>query len=166
MSGCHADANSARSAFLVVRQRMNTLTDLLWNDVDDDNILEQTDTGVLPRVLAQAIGAGNLNVINLYDGTLTPAEGAIWNAQLARSNERPQWDSFTVAGQNSCAAAGCTTQNASNTSHKSSGEGVHNPFKLEALLLASIDYLQTYYGLPGAPVSQTIQATAPKGVRR
>jgi predicted CXXCH cytochrome family protein len=167
VSGCHADASSARTAFQVVRQRMNTLTDLLWDDVDNDSILEQTDTGVLPQVLAQAVGAGNLDVINLYDGVLTPAEGAIWNAQLARTNERLQWASFKVAGQRSCNPSPnpCSTQNSSNTSHKSSGEGTHNPFKLEALLLASIDYLGEYYGLPGAPVSQAIQATPPAGVR-
>jgi predicted CXXCH cytochrome family protein len=165
VSGCHGDENAARSAFLVVRQRMNTLTDLLWNDVDDDNIMESTDTGLLPQILAQAIAANDSNEINLYDNILTPAEGAIWNAQLARTNERLQWASFVVAGQNSCATAGCTTQGSSNTSHKSSGEGVHNPFKLEALLLASIDYLGTFYALPSPPANLSLQATVPPGVR-
>jgi hypothetical protein len=167
VSGCHGDANAARSAFQVVRQRMNTLTDLLWNDVDNDSIMESTDTGILPQVLAQAIGAGNLNEINTYDNVLTPAEGAIWNAQLARTNERQQWSSFKVSGQLSCTpTTTCTTQGSSNTAHKSSGEGVHNPFKLEALLLASIDYLGTYYSLPAPPANLTIQATVPPGTRR
>jgi predicted CXXCH cytochrome family protein len=166
VSGCHGDENAARSAFQVVRQRMNTLTDLLWNDVDNDSIMETTDTGLLPQILADAIAGNDSNEINLYDNVLTPAEGAIWNAQLARSNERLQWASFKVAGQNSCATAGCSTQNSSNTSHKSSGEGVHNPFKLEALLLASIDYLGTYYSLPSPPANLSIQATVPPGVRR
>jgi predicted CXXCH cytochrome family protein len=166
VSGCHADANSARTAFEVVRQRMNTLTDLLWNDVDHDSIMESSDNGVLPQVLAQAIGAGNLNEINLYDGVLTPAEGAIWNAQLAYTHERPQWSSFKVSGQKSCTpTTTCTTQNGSNTAHKSSGEGVHNPFKLEALLLASISYLETYYNLPGAPAPLRAELTAPPGVQ-
>jgi len=166
VSGCHGDENAARSAFLVVRSRMNTLTDLLWNDVDADNIMESTDTGLLPQVLAQAIAANDLTEINLYDNVLTPAEGAIWNAQLARTNERPRWSAFVVAGQYSCAAAGCTTQGSSNTSRKASGEGVHNPFKLEALLLASIDYLGTYYSLPSPPANLSMQATVPPGVRR
>jgi hypothetical protein len=145
---------------------MNTLTDLPWNDVDDDDIMESTDTGLLPQVLAQAIAANDLTEINLCDNVLTPADGAIWNAQLARTNERPRWSSFVVAGQNSCATAGCTTSGSSNTSRKAGGEGVHNPFKLEALLLASIDYLQTFYGLPSPPANLTIQATVPPGVRR
>ena len=166
VSGCHGDENAARSAFQVVRSRMNTLTDLLWDDVDADNIMESTDTGLLPQILAQAIAANDPSEINLYDNVLTPAEGAIWNAQLARTNERPRWSAFLVAGRNSCAAAGCTTQGSSNTSRKASGEGVHNPFKLEALLLASIDYLGTYYNLPSPPANLTIQATVPLGLRR
>jgi hypothetical protein len=145
---------------------MNTLTDLLWNDVDGDSLLETTDTGLLPRILAQSIAAGDSNEINLYNSELTPAEGAIWNAELASTNERLQWRSFKVVGQYSCAAAGCTTSGSSNTSRKASGEGVHNPFKLEALLLASIDYLGTYYSLPSPPANLSMQATVPPGVRR
>jgi predicted CXXCH cytochrome family protein len=166
VSGCHGSAAVARTAFQVVRGRMNTLTDLLWNDLDNDSILETTDGGILPDVLAQAIGAGNLNEMNLYDNVLTPAEGAIWNAQLARTNERPQWASFRISGQKSCSpAATCTTMNSSNTSHKSSGEGAHNPFKLEALLLSSIDYLTSYYNLPAPPANLVRpQLTAPAGV--
>jgi len=166
VSGCHGDETAARSAFQTVRTRMNTLTDLLWNDVNGNAVLESTDTGLLPRILAQAIGAGNLNAINLYDNVLTPAEGAIWNAQLARTDQRPQWASFTVLGQKSCTpTTTCTTQGSSNTAHKSSGEGVHNPFLLEALLLASIDYLTTYYNLPSPPADLSMHATVPPGVR-
>jgi predicted CXXCH cytochrome family protein len=165
IAGCHGTESAARAAFQVVRTRMNTLTDLLWNDTDGDAVLETTDGGLLAEVLAQAIAADDSNQINLYDNVLTPAEGAIWNAQLARSNERPQWASFTVEGQNSCATP-CTTQGGSNTSHKSSGEGVHNPFKLEALLLASISYLQTHYGVSAPPANLSAQMTVPPGVRR
>jgi predicted CXXCH cytochrome family protein len=152
VSGCHGDATAARSAFLSLRLELNAATDRLWNDVDGDAVLEVTDTGVLPQILAGEIAANDSNEINLYNSTLTPAEGAIWNAQLAYTHERTQWAGFTVAGQYSCAAAGCTTQGGSNTAHKSSGEGVHNPFKLKALLAATESYLRTYYGLPGAPV--------------
>jgi predicted CXXCH cytochrome family protein len=167
VAGCHLTPGAARSAFQGTRALMNTLTDLLWNDLDDDAVLEQTDAGLLPQVLEQAIAANDSNQINLYDNVLTPAEGAIWNAQLARTNERPQWAGFTIDGQYSCAAAGCTTTGGSNTSHKSSGEGVHNPFKLNALLAASINYLQTYYSLsPSVDVSSLLKATVPPGVRR
>jgi predicted CXXCH cytochrome family protein len=166
VSGCHTSADGARGAFQAVRLRMNFLVDQLWNDVDGDGVLEATDGGMLPDVLAQAIAANNLSEINLYDNVLTPAEGAIWNAQLARTNERPAWSSFRVAGQLSCTpTTTCTTQGSSNTSHKSSGEGVHNPFKLEALLLASISYLQSYYALPAPPVDLSPQLAVPPGVR-
>jgi predicted CXXCH cytochrome family protein len=152
-SGCHASVDAAKTAFQVVRQRMNTLTDALWAD-DGDAVMETTDGGLLPKILAQAIGDGNLNEINLYDNDpdVTPAEGAIWNAQLASTDDRPYWRSFKVAGQKSCTpAATCTTKNGSNTGHRSSADGVHNPFLLEALLIESIDYLKTYYGVSAPP---------------
>jgi hypothetical protein len=167
VAGCHLTATAARSAFQGTRALMNTLTDLLWNDLDGDTILETTDAGMLPQVLDQAIAANDSNQINLYDNILTPAEGAIWNAQLARTNERPRWARFYVEGQLSCATP-CTTVGSANTSHKTSGEGAHNPFKLNALLAASINYLQTYYSLPSPPVDPgaLMQATVPPGVRK
>jgi predicted CXXCH cytochrome family protein len=151
VSGCHGNEAAARSAFTAVRSRMDLLTDLLWADTDADAVLEPTDQGVLPRVLAQAIAANDSNEINLYDGILTPAEGAIWNAQLAYTHNREYWSSFKVAGQCSNAStAPCVVGN-SNTAHKSSGEGVHNPFLLEALLSASVSYLTQHYQLPSPP---------------
>ncbi|MBI4342646.1 MAG: cytochrome c3 family protein [Candidatus Omnitrophica bacterium] len=165
VSGCHGSATAARSAFETVKNRMNFLTDQLWADTDGDAIMETTDGGLLPKVLAQAIAASNLNAINLYDRTLTVAEGAIWNAQLAFTHDREYWSNFKVQGQNSCATP-CSTQNASNTAHKSSGEGVHNPFLLDALLIASIQAVQTTYGLaPDRLADLTVQATRPPGVR-
>lgn len=166
VSGCHGDEAAALAAFRTVRTRMNFLVDQLWADTDGDGVMESTDGGVLPKVLAQAIGAGNLNEINLYDAVLTPAEGAIWNAQLAYTHERTVWSGFSVAGQKSCTpTATCTTQGSSNTAHKSSGEGVHNPFLLEALILSSITYLQSYYALPAPPVDLAPQLTPPPGLR-
>jgi predicted CXXCH cytochrome family protein len=165
VSGCHGDATAALSAYQVVRARMNSLTDALWNDTNGNAVLETTDGGVLPEILAQAIAAGNLNEMNLYDNTLTPAEGAIWNAQLAATDQRPQWTNFVIAGQNSCGPTPCTTQGGSNTAHASSGDGVHNPFLLEALLTSSIDYLKSHYGVPAPPVDLSVRATVPPGVR-
>jgi hypothetical protein len=145
---------------------MNFLVDQLWTDTDGDAVMETSDGGLLPDVLAQAIGAGNLNAINLYDGTLTVAEGAIWNAQLAYTHDRPVWSSFKVDGQKSCTPnTTCTTMGGSNTAHKSSGEGVHNPFLLDALLTASIQAIQTTYGLsPEKPIDLTVKATPPAGL--
>jgi predicted CXXCH cytochrome family protein len=163
VSGCHGTENAARAAFVAVRSRMNLLTDLLWTDTDNDSVLDPTDSGVLPQVLAQAIAANDSNQINLYDATFTPAEGAIWNAQLAFTHDRPQWSRFTVAGQKSCANPNATpcAVGSVNTAHKSSGEGVHNPFLLEALLSSSISYLRQHYGLPAPPMPLVRQFTPP-----
>lgn len=166
VSGCHGNTDAARTAFQVVRQRMDVLTDALWTDTDNDAVMESTDRGILPQVLAQAIAANNLNEINMYDPVETPAEGAIWNAQLASTHRRENWLNFTVSGQNSCTpAATCTTQGGSNSAHYSSAEGVHNPFLLEALLLYSIEYLRTYYGISAPPVALTPQVAPPPGLR-
>jgi predicted CXXCH cytochrome family protein len=167
VAGCHTSEEGARGAFVATVASMNFYVDLLWDD-DGDTVMERTDGGILPDVLGQAIDAGDLNAINLYDGVLTPAEGAIWNAQLAYTSERTVWSSFSVLGQLSCNSTttpACTTQGSSNTAHKSSGEGVHNPFLLEALLIASIDYLQDYYALPGPPVQLQPRLTPPPGLR-
>jgi predicted CXXCH cytochrome family protein len=163
VSGCHGSTAAARTAFQVVRARMNQLTDQLWAD-DGDAIMETTDGGLLPKVLAQSIAAGKRNVMNLYDRTLTPAEGAIWNAQLAYTHERAYWGSFRISGQNSCSATNCTAGDSVNTAHKASGEGVHNPFLLEALLLSSIEAVKTTYGVSAPPFDMTPQFTRPKGV--
>ena len=163
VSGCHGDETAARSAFIAVRSRMNLLTDLLWTDSDNDSVMDPTDSGVLPQVLAQAIAAFDSTEINLYDSTLTAAEGAIWNAQLAYTQERQYWSSFKVAGQKSCANPALPTcaVGSTNTAHKSSGEGVHNPFLLEALLSSSISYLIDHYALPSPPIDLTPQLQPP-----
>ena len=167
VSGCHGSAEAARTAFEVLEHRMDYLTDQLWADTDGDAVMETTDGGLLPKVLAQAIGAGNLNAINLYDTSVTDAERAIWNAQLAASDNRSYWFSFTISGQKSCTPnTTCTTQGSSNTGHRSSGGGVHNPFMLEALLAETIKAIQTGYSVsPDKPVDLTVHAAPPPGVR-
>ena len=168
VSGCHGSPSAARSAFVATKARMDFLTDQLWTDTDGDARMETTDGGLLPKVLAQAIAANNRNMMNLYDRTLTVAEGAIWNAQLAYTHDRAHWGSFKIAGQNSCGAAGCTAGDSANSATgRASGEGVHNPFLLDALLTASIQAVQTTYGLaPEMPVDLTVRATPPPGLRR
>jgi predicted CXXCH cytochrome family protein len=157
VSGCHTDENGARTAYLTARNRMNFLVDLLWVDTNGNAIMERDDGGLLPKVLGQAIDAGNLAEIVLNDAILTPAEGAIWNARLAYTPDRPVWASFRVAGQNSST----TTY----TSHPSSGHGTHNPFLNEALILASVEYLQTYYGVSAPAVDLTPALAAPPSLR-
>jgi hypothetical protein len=42
---------------------------------------------------------------------------------------------------------------------------VHNPFLLEALLIASIEYLQDYYGLAAPVANLKPRLTPPPGLR-
>jgi hypothetical protein len=51
-----------------------------------------------------------------------------------------------------------------NTAHKSSGEGVHNPFLLELLLQSSISYLNQYYGLTAPQMELTPRFQRPANI--
>lgn len=149
-SGCHGSPDVARGLFVTVRSRINNLLDELWTDSDGDAVLETSDGGLLPRVLAQE-GTAQLNP---SDATFTTAEGALWNAQVAWTDQRPHWGDGEIEGL----ADGFG-------SRKGSGEGVHNPFLLEALLTASIDAVQDEYGLSASVgLDLSIQAEPPPGV--
>ncbi len=172
VSGCHGSAEAARSAYEVLEARMDYLTDQLWSDTNKNGIMETTDGGLLPKVLAQENAAGHLDVMNLYDTTLTAAEGAIWNAQLAATDNRSYWFSFKIAGQNSCdpnstsSSTKCPSTGRSNTGHRSSGGGVHNPFFLEALLTQTITAIENQYGVsPSAPIDLTPHMAPPPGLK-
>jgi predicted CXXCH cytochrome family protein len=130
-SGCHGTPGGARNAYVKIRNRLNVLLDELWSDVDGDRVLEGTDEGVLPEVIL----AGFESDLDPADATMNPAKGAMWNAMLAWTEDRPQWSGGEVAG-------------GSFSSHPNSGNGVHNPHLLEALLLASIGEVRSHYGLP------------------
>lgn len=153
-SGCHGSETSARSAFAALQARLEFLLDQLWFDSDGDGVMDGTDAGLLPKLVARAATAQDSNQINLDDNILTVAEGAIWNAQLAAIKSRSFWTSGRVFGR-------------SFSAHYSAGEGVHNPFLLEALLIASINAVSEEYGLAPAPgVDLEIRATPPPGLRR
>jgi hypothetical protein len=110
------------------------LLDELWEDTDGDRVLEASDGGVLPQVLASGYG----EALDLESQTVTPAKGAMWNAMLAWTEDRPQWSAGEVGG-------------VSFSSHPNSGNGVHNPHLLEALLLASIGHVRDTYGARTSP---------------
>ena len=94
--------------------------------------------------------------INPFDDTFSTAEGALWNAQLAWTKDRPQWGSGNIEGLEDHFS-----------SHKGSGDGVHNPFLIEALLTASIEAVERRYNLPaGKVVSLSNQMQLPPGVSR
>lgn len=148
-SGCHAGASAARGAFVTTRTRINNLLDELWEDTDEDAVLETTDGGLLPQVLAQE----GPSEIDVFDTQFTTAEGALWNAQISYTNQRPHWGNGTVEGQED-----------SFGSHKGSGEGVHNPFLIEALLTASINTLEDTYSVSASRIDLSTQLTPPPGV--
>lgn len=129
-SGCHATEASARNAYLRIQTRLNYLLDQLWADTNSNGILEAADAGLLPQVLAKGLGSE----LDPGSSTVTPAKGAIWNAMLAWTHDRPHWSDGQVGG-------------VAFSSHPSSGNGVHNPHLLEALLLASIGDVRSAYGL-------------------
>ncbi len=147
-SGCHGSAETARNLFVTSKNRINDLMDQLWTDTDGDHVLEEDDSGLLTQVLADSGEAE----INPADSTFTIAEGALWNAQVAHTDDRLQWGDFTV-GSNPTHFG----------SHKGSGNGVHNPFLLEALLRASITAVNEQYGL-GVNLSLEPQMEAPPTV--
>lgn len=129
-SGCHGSPSLARTAYVRVRDRINVLLDELWEDSNRNHILEETDGGLLPQVLA----AGFRSDLNPGTSDMTPAKGAMWNAMLAWTDDRPHWSEGTVVGEGF-------------SSHPNSGNGVHNPHLLEKLLLASIGEVRRTYGL-------------------
>jgi predicted CXXCH cytochrome family protein len=152
-SGCHGTVDAARSAYQTVRNRLNFLLDQIWNDVNGNSVIDPdpTDTGVLPQVVAKF--PATPSVLDPRDQNITVAEGTLWNAQLAYTTDRPWFASGRVYG-------------ISFSAHKSSGDGVHNPFLLEALLTSSIQAVQQEYGLNRVPeVDLSVQATPPAGLR-
>jgi len=119
-SGCHASAAVAVSAFTTVRARMKFYADQLWVDSNRNSTINAAPTD--GGTLAQ-LKASRPNEWSTTDLVITPAEGAEFNARL-------------------CGEFAQT--NADNS------KGVHNPFLCEALMIATINYVRSYYGLPAA----------------
>jgi predicted CXXCH cytochrome family protein len=133
-SGCHGDQAAARDALATFKTRLHGLLDQLWFDTDGNRVIDVTDAGLLPQVVAQ----GDATQFNMSDAVVMVAEGAVWNAILAYTSERDFWPNGRALGQ-------------SFRGHKSSGEGVHNPPLLEALLTESIQAVMDQYGLVPPP---------------
>ncbi len=155
-SGCHSAAATARSAYVTFKGRLNNLLDQIWTDANGNSIIDSTDGGLIPQLVARAMRptatAADTAAINFGSNVTTVAKGALYNAALAATDDRPYFASGRVLNRGFAA-------------HRSAGNGVHNPFLLEALLTSSIDALHTTYGLPSPPVDLRVQATAPPGVR-
>jgi hypothetical protein len=160
-SGCHSAAATARSAYVTFKGRLNNLLDQIWTDNPTSGTVGTIDSagidgGLIPQLVARALRPGataaDTAAINFSSNVTTVAKGALFNAALAATDDRPYFASGRVLNRGFAA-------------HRSAGNGAHNPFLLEALLTSSIDALHTSYGLPSPPVDLRVQATAPPGVR-
>jgi predicted CXXCH cytochrome family protein len=125
-SQCHGTAQAAANAFNDSRALMKSFTDQLWVNVDGDRDLDAApeDAGMLATLKAT-----HPDEWSTTDNTITPAEGAEFNARL-------------------CGEIG--------QSNSDNSKGVHNPFLCRALLIATINYVKSHYGL--AEVSASVQA--------
>ncbi len=133
-SGCHATESDALDRYEWLGETLNELLDQIWFDKIENGRIDAADEGLLPQVVA----LGNSNDLDLTDETVTVAEGALWNAQLAHTADRPWFGEGEVFGGEFSA-------------HRSSGGGVHNGYLLRRLLIASIEALVDEYGLTAAP---------------
>jgi hypothetical protein len=133
----------ARDRYSKVRNRLNVLLDELWADTDEDHVMEATDGGILPQVIAMGFEAD----LNPDSSEVTPAKGAMWNAMLAWTDDRTHWSDGEVDGAHFSA-------------HPNSGNGVHNPALLEALLLASIGHVRASYGVQPSPAFEPMPQLA------
>ncbi|MGH7585108.1 MAG: cytochrome c3 family protein [Gemmatimonadales bacterium] len=123
-AGCHGDATVASTLFTLQRQNVQDLIDVIW--INSDGV------GGSGRPQVSALDGGYLGQIFNTDASeftkeegtpadpyvLTPAEGALFNAQMLAEElyDRPD-----------------------------GSKGVHNPFYYEALLAATISELEDTY---------------------
>ncbi len=143
-AGCHGSEAIAVQRLTQISGERDTLVMTLWTDLNGNQTLDAfpTDTGYLAKIKLNA--PNDLDFTNPpYNTILTPAKGALFNAQLL--GER-------LSG------------------HPDASHGVHNPFLYRALLRSSIADLLAIYGsflpAPPAPVLAQIQGAIRSGELR
>jgi predicted CXXCH cytochrome family protein len=156
-SGCHLNAQAAMSAYQAIDATLDNFLDQIWLDSNGNGVIDSTDGGLLPQLVAKAMRAGATAAdsapLDFGSTTTTVAKGTLWNAALAATDDRLYFLSGKVFGKNWAA-------------HQASGNGVHNPFLLQALLSSSIAALHSTYNLTApANVDLRVTATPPPGVR-
>ena len=127
-AGCHADENAAANLFNGIRAEVGVLIDILWIDLNHDTVLDVTDGGLLPQVLAQhpstidpaADSAWYCCTAAAKDANLSIAEGALFNARMLAEE---------LYG------------------HNDGSKGVHNPALYKGLIAGSINAVRAKYGL-------------------
>lgn len=151
-AACHGTTAAASTAFQVFQARIDNLLDQIWSDTNHNNVVDPFEPGLIPQILARADSADSAE-LNFSTNVTTVAKGVLFNAALAATDDRQNFLSGKIMGR------GFAT-------HMASGNGVHNPFLLEALLTSSIQALHTTYGLaPPAGLDLRVHATPPPGVR-
>lgn len=151
---CHGSENEARFLYDLLKDELDELLDSLWLDVDADGVMDPfpDDTGLLPQIILRAVSSPADTVeLDPRDGIVTVAEGAMWNAQLAYTSDTPWFGDAIVyegiAGPDEDEPPDGIPDGIEWSAHKASGDGVHNPNFLEALLEASIEaVLAEYFG--------------------
>lgn len=141
---CHLSEAIALEIFVDNKDEISALLDQLWFDSDADGVVDPTDAGLIPQVAARAVAnAADTLDLDPRDGVVTVAEGAFWNAQIAATADRPRF----LGAMFYVGIAGPNDEGIRWTGHRASGDGVHNPSFVKALLEASIQAVIDFYGL-------------------
>lgn len=149
---CHINQGIARTAYVNFKSELTGYLKKVWNDANGNDTLDTGDTGLLVSIVAKA----GPRVLDVSDTRFTVAEGILWNAQLAHTVDTPWFEEFHIRTSPSKVVE--------ISSHPTSGNGVHNPKFLRALMIASINEGAAHYGVPNPlPVEQRV---LPEGVVR
>ena len=156
---CHIGGPAvARLAYQTLKGDLHNLLDQIWVDVNGNGTVDSAgiDTGLMPQLVSRAIRPGataaDSATISFKNNVTSVAKGTLWNAALAATEDRPYFLNGRMLGN------GFST-------HMASGNGVHNPFMLKALLTSSIAAMHSIYGLPTPPAGNAqIVGPLPPGV--
>jgi hypothetical protein len=114
---------------------MKQFTDQLWIDLNGSSSLQASPTDAGMLAILKQTRPAEWSTT---DNKVTPAEGAEFNARL-------------------CGEYG--------QANSDNSKGIHNPFLCEALLIATIAEVRTFYGFPAPPASIQAMLDGPVGGR-
>jgi predicted CXXCH cytochrome family protein len=155
---CHIGGPQvARLAYQTLKGELHNYLDQIWTDNNGNGIIDSAgiDNGLVPQLVSRALRPGATAAdsapINFRNNVTSVAKGTLWNAALAATEDRRIFLSGRLLGNTF-------------STHMASGNGVHNPFLLKALLTSSIAAMHSTYGLPSPPVDLRLPPPPP-GVR-
>jgi predicted CXXCH cytochrome family protein len=152
---CHGTAENAQYKFELFNEELTGYLMSIWTDVNDDHILDASDTGLLVRIGLQE----GFTVLDQTDDDFTVAEGVLFNAQLAHTHETPWFEGFDLpVGVDDTGAV--VYQHLG--THAASGSGMHHPTLLRALMQASLAAGANHYQVaPPAGLNLQLAPDAP-----